>query len=144
MAKPTLYPERIEFHLPLGTKARLATMLGIDPGRWKSGMAGSGPRLREWLLGLLEKAELGLAADPVASCENVAMLDVAAVLLSDPDEEVRSRVVRALENCRDFQERRRRKAAGEVVTRLEDLRVRPEDLRALVKKSDAGGRAKAA
>ena len=143
MPKET-FPDRIDFGTPAGTKARLYRALGIDPGALRSGQAGAGPRLREWLLGWLDKAERGATADPVATCENVAMLDVAAALLSDPDEEVRKRVVCALENCRDFQERRRRKAAGETIARLDDLRVRPEELRALVTKPGAGRQARAA
>ena len=143
MAKPTLYPERIEFHLPLGTKTRLATMLGIDLTQWSSGMAKSGPRLREWLLGWLDKAERVGVGDPVVACENVAMLDVAAALLSDPDEEVRNRILRALETCREFQERRRRKAAGEKIEKIE-ICLRREDVRALMTKPDDGRRARAA
>lgn len=141
MSKPT-YPDRIEFSAPLGTKERLLRALGITKG--KSGCAGAGPRLREWLLDWLDKAERGGTVDPVAACENVTMLNLAAVLLSDPDEEVRKRVICSLENCRDFQDRRRRKAAGETVARLDDLRVRPEDLRALVKKPESGRSARAA
>ncbi|MCW2240664.1 hypothetical protein [Azospirillum canadense] len=143
MPKST-FPDRIDFGTPLGTKARLYRVLGIDPSLLKSGQAGAGPRLRTWLVAWLDKAESSGAADPVVACENVAMLDVAASLLSDPDEEVRKRVICTIENCRDFQDRRRRKASGETVMKLDDLRMRPEDLRALVKNPGTQRQTKAA